>query len=79
MSINLLPTTPFAGGKDLWADVDLTNVPVDVRKMIDRARMADSVAHADLAAHNAALTAQFIRATAIALEFQLQLEKGKTP
>lgn len=76
---NPLFPSPFASGKDLWADVDLESMPPATRKMVERARLADAVHHADQAATIAALAAQLIRATAIASEFQLKLEQKGAP
>lgn len=73
---NPLFPSPLAGGKDFWADVDLESMPPGTRKMVERARRADAVHQADQAAKIAALAAQLLRATAIASEFQLKLEKG---
>ena len=72
---NPLSPLPFAGGKDLWADVDLDSMPPHTRKMVERARMADAVKLADETAKTAALTAQLVRASAIATEFAIQLEQ----
>lgn len=71
---NPLVPLPFAGGKDLWADVDFDSMPPHTRKMVERAKLADAVFQADQDAAIAALAAQLIRATAIAKEFQLKLE-----
>lgn len=76
---NPLFPVPFAGGKDLWQDVDFDSIPPVTRQMVERARLADAVHHADQEATIAALTAQFIRATAIAKEFQLKLEQKGAP
>ena len=76
---NPLFPSPFAGGKDLWADVDLESMPPATRATVLRARHADAVRQADQAATIAALAAQLIRATAIASEFQLQLKQKGTP
>lgn len=70
-----LTQPPYAGGKDLWADVDFSSMPSHTRKMVERAKLADAVHLADEAAKTAALAAQLIRATAIASEFQLKLER----
>ncbi|MBV7428076.1 MULTISPECIES: hypothetical protein [unclassified Acidovorax] len=72
---NPLFLLPFAGGKDLWADVDFDSMPPRTRRMVERARDGDRVRLADEIAKSAALSAQLIRATAIASEFQLQLDE----
>lgn len=79
MSADLFTYRPFAGGKDFWADVDLEGMPPNTRKMVERAKLADSVLIADIEAQNAALRAHLIRASAIALELQLQLAQKATP
>lgn len=45
--------------------------------MVERAKLTDAVHLADESAKTAALAAQLIRATAIANEFQLKLEREK--
>lgn len=72
---NPLFPIPFAGGKDLWADVDTDSIPAHTRKMVERARLADAVKLADEVAKTAALTAQLARAAAIANEFEIQLDQ----
>lgn len=72
---NALFPLPFAGGRDLWADVDFESMPPHTRKLVERARAGDGVRLADEVAKSAALTALLVRATAIAGEFEIQLEQ----
>lgn len=76
---NALFPLPFGGGKDFWSDVDFDSMPPHTRKMVERARAADSVRLADEVAKTAALTAQLTRATAIAGEFEMQLDQKAAP
>lgn len=76
---NALFPHPFADGRDLWADVDFESMPPRTRRMVERARDADRVRLTDEVAKSAALTAQLTRATAIAREFEIQLEQKAAP
>lgn len=75
---NPLTTPPFAGGKDLWADVDFSSMPPQTRRLVERAKFGDDVRLADQAATTAALAAQLLRATAIAIELETLLVQKAT-